>query len=66
LDGVAVKVTEVLAQTGLAEAAIVTPTGRLGLTLMVTVLEVTGFPVTQVKSEVSTQVIASLFAGVYE
>jgi hypothetical protein len=36
------------------------------LTLMVTVLEVTGFPVTQVKSEVSTQVIASLFAGVYE
>jgi hypothetical protein len=33
LDGVAVKVTEVLVQTGLAEAAIVTPTGRLGLTV---------------------------------
>ena len=61
--GVAVKVTEVPAQTGLAEAAIETLTGRFELTVMVTVLEVAGLPVAQVAFEVRTQVTASLFRG---
>ena len=62
--GVAVKVTEVPAQTGLAEAPMVTLTGRLGLTVMLTVLEVVGLPVAQFAFEVSSQVTASPFAGV--
>ena len=61
--GVAVKVTEVPAQTGLAEAAIEMLTGKFGLTVMVTVLEVAGLPVAQVALEVRTQVTASLFRG---
>ena len=66
LVGVAVKVTEVPAQTGLAEAETETLTGRLGFTVMVTVFDVAGLPVGQVAFEVSTQVTASLFAGVNE
>ena len=62
--GVAVKVTEVTAQTGLAEAAIDTLTGSNGFTVMVTVLEVAGFPVVQVSLEVSTQVRALPFEGI--
>ena len=50
--GVAVKVTEVLAQTGFAEAAIETLTGCNGFTVMVTVLEVAGLPVLQTRLEV--------------
>ena len=61
--GVAVKVTEVPEQTGLAEAAIATLTGKFGLTVMVTVLEVAGLPVAQVAFEVKMQVTASLFRG---
>ena len=61
--GVAVKVTEVPAHTGFAEAAIETLTGSSGFTVMVRVLEVAGLPVGQVALEVSTQVIASLFTG---
>ena len=61
--GVAVKVTEVPAQTGLAEGAIDTLTGRRGFTVMVTVLDVAGLPVGHVALEVSTQTIASLFEG---
>ena len=61
--GVAVKVTEVPEQTGLAEAAIEMLTGRLGFTVIVTVLEVAGLPVAQVALEVRTQVTASLFRG---
>ena len=62
--GVAVKVTEVPAQTGLAEAAIDMLTGSSGFTVMVTVLEVAGLPVVQVSLEVSTQVSALPFEGV--
>ena len=58
------KVTEVPAQTGLAEAEIDTLTGSIGFTVMVTVFEVAGLPVGQLAFEVKTQVIASLFAGV--
>ena len=63
LVGVAVNVTEVPAQTGLAEAATDTLTGSNGLTVMVTVLEVAGLPLGQVALEVRTQVTRSLFAG---
>ena len=61
--GVAVKVTEVPAQTGLAEAAIDTLTGSSGFTVMVTVFDVAGLPVGQVAFEVSTQVTTSLLVG---
>jgi hypothetical protein len=61
--GVAVKVTLVPAQTGLAEAPIVTLTGRFGFTVMVTAFDVAGLPVGHVASEVSTQVTASPLAG---
>ena len=61
--GVAEKVTEVPAQTGLAEAAIDTLTGSSGFTVMVTVFDVAGLPVGQVAFEVSTQVTTSLLVG---
>ena len=61
----AVNVTKVDGQTGFAEAAIEMLTGRFGLTVIVTVLEVAGVPVAQVAFEVRTQVTASLLAGVY-
>jgi len=64
LVGVAVKVTEVPAQTGFADAAMETLTGRFGLTVMVIVFEVAGLPVAQVALEVSTQVITSPLTGV--
>ena len=62
--GVAVKVTEVPAQTGFADAAMETLTGRFGLTVMVIVFDVAGLPVAQVALEVKTQVIASAFNGI--
>ena len=62
--GVAVKVTEVPAQTGFAEGAIITLTGRFGLTVMVIVFDVAGLPVAQVALEVKTQVTASAFNGI--
>ena len=62
----AVKVTAVPAQTGLASAVIETLTGKLALTVMVMVLEVAGLPVAQVALEVNIHVTTSLFAGVYE
>ena len=52
------------AQTGLADAAMVTLTGSSGFTVMVTVLEVAGLPVVHVSLEVSTQVTVLPFAGV--
>jgi hypothetical protein len=55
LTGVAVKVTEVPAQTDVAEAAAVTATGRSGLTVIVIVFEETGFPVVHNSLDVSTQ-----------
>jgi hypothetical protein len=61
---VVLKVTEVPAQTGLAEEAITMLTGNSGFTVMVTVLEVAGFPMAQVAFEVSTQDMASLCTGI--
>jgi hypothetical protein len=65
LVGVAVKVTDVLGQTGLAEGATVTLTGSNGLTVIVTAAEVAGLPVGQTAFDVSTQVITSLFNDTY-
>ena len=60
------KVTEVPAQTGLAEAETDTLTGSSGFTPITTGVEVAGLPVVQVALEVKTQVIASLFTGTNE
>ena len=62
--GVAVKVTEVPSQTGLAEAAIETLTARLGLTLMVNKADMAGLPTAQVALDVNVQDTASVFAGI--
>ena len=62
--GVAVKVTEVPAQTVVASGVTETLTGRAGLTVMVTGLEVAGVPVAQVALEVNTQVMTLLFTGI--
>jgi hypothetical protein len=64
LVGVAVNVTDVPEQTGLADAAIDTLTGKFGFTVMVTVLDVAGLPVIQVALEVITQVTVLPFASV--
>ena len=61
--GVAEKVTEVPLQTGLLDGEIETLTGKLGLTVIVTVFEVAGLPVAQVALEVNRQVMASEFNG---
>ena len=53
------------AHTGFKVAVTFTLTGRFGLTVIVTVFEVAGLPVAQVASDVSTQVMASLFEGEY-
>ena len=66
LVGVAVNVTEVPAQTGLAEAATDTLTGRRGFTVIVTAFEVAGLPVGQVALDVRTQVTRSLLTGTNE
>ena len=52
--GVAVKVTEVPVQTGLAEAAMLTLTVCAGFTVITTVFEVSGLPDAQLMLEVST------------
>jgi hypothetical protein len=54
LIGDAVNVTEVPAQTGFADGATETLTGRFGFTVIETVLLVAGLPVAQVAFEVST------------
>ena len=54
MTGVAVKVTEVPVQTGLALAVMLTLTGSSSFTVIVTVLLVAGLPVTQVAVEVIT------------
>ena len=61
--GVAEKVTEVPAQTGLLEGVITTLTGRLVPTTIVIVFDVAGLPVAQVALEVKRQVMASVFNG---
>ena len=63
--GVAVKVTEVPAHTGFADAPIETLTGNAGFTVMVMAFEGAGLPVVHVAFEVSTQVITSPFKGTY-
>ena len=63
LVGVAEKMTEVPAQTGLFDGEIETLTGRLGLTTIVTVFEVAGLPVTHMALDVRMQVTASAFDG---
>ena len=65
MTGVALKVTEVPAQTVVAEAAMETLTGNRGFTVMVTVFETAGLPVAQVAFEVSVQVMALVFTGTY-
>ncbi len=65
MTGVAVNVTTVSGQTGLADGSTDTLTVTGWIVAIVIVLEVAGLPVAQVALEVSTQVIASLFAGTY-
>jgi hypothetical protein len=60
LVGVAVKVTEVPAQIVVADATILTEAFKIGFTVIITLLEVAGFPVTQVNEEVNTTVTTSL------
>ena len=65
--GVAVKVTDVPAHTGLADAPIVTLTGRIELTVIVIAFDVDGDPVRHgVAFEVITTVIMSPSARVDE
>ena len=52
----AIKVTEVPAQTGFAEAEIKTLTGINGFTIMLIAFDVAGEPVAQVSFEVRVQV----------
>ena len=56
--------TEEPVQTGFAEAAIVTLTGKFGFTIIIIVLEVAGFPVAQLVFEVRIHLTISPFAGV--
>jgi hypothetical protein len=65
LVGVAVNVIRDPRQKGFADAAIVRLSVKLGLTVIVTVLLVAGFPVGQTALEVSTQVTISPLTGVY-
>ena len=60
LVGVAVKVTEVLAQTGFAEGETDTDTGAAGMMTTVTTLDVSGDPVTQATLDVITTFTWSL------
>ena len=64
LTGVAVKVTEVPAQTGLALATIVTLAVRIGFTVIVMALEVAGLPDAQAAFDVRLQVIISPVLGI--
>ena len=61
--GVAVKVTPVPAQMVVALAETLMLTGAFGFTVIVSVLEVAGLPVTQVAFEVRTQYTWSLLAN---
>ena len=61
--GVAVKITDVPSQTGLAEAAIETFTGNSGFTVIVIADELAGLPEVQVSLDVSVTVITSPLAG---
>ena len=63
MTGEALKVTEVPAQTGLAEGVAVTLTASSGFTFMVTVFDVEGLPLGQIALDESTQITASLLIG---
>ena len=65
MTGVAVKLTVVPGQTGLASAKIETLTGTEVFTDMVMALEVAGLPEGQEIFDVILQVITSPLAGVY-
>ena len=58
-----VNVTNAPAQTGFAEALMEILTGRFGLTIMVTVLEVAGFPLAHTAFDVSMQKMISPLTG---
>ena len=63
--GVAVKVTELPAQTGFADDVIFTETGNNGFTIIVMVFDVAGLLVVHKgMDEVNTQFTTSLFSGV--
>ena len=64
LAGVAVNVTELPEQKGFVDATMDIPTSRFGLTIMVMLLLVAGFPVGQNAFDVRTQVTISPFAGI--
>ena len=64
LTGEASNVTMVPAQTLLADAVMETLTGRIGFTVIVTVLEVAGFPDVQVALDVTVQFIVFPLAGI--
>ena len=64
--GVAVNVMDVPTHIGLALAAIVILTGRLGFTVIVMELDNAGFPVAHVALEVSSHEITSPLEGIYE
>ena len=55
------KVTKVPAQHGFTDGTINTLTGKLGLTIIDTGLEVAGLPMAQVALDVRMQVTTSLF-----
>ena len=64
MTAVAEKITKVPAHTGLADAATDMLTGRIGLTVMVTVSDMAGLPLLQTSLEVRLQVISSPFTGI--
>jgi len=66
LTGVAVKVTGVPRHTGLAEAKMLTETGRNGETVIVITFELAGFPLVHPALDVRMQDTRSLLTGVYE
>ncbi len=61
--GVAVNVTLVPEQIVVALAAMLTLTGRFGLTVIVILFDVAGLPVAQIALDVKTHVTISLFAS---
>ena len=65
MTGKAEKVTEVPAQTGFAEAVMVTETGKFGFTVIQTWFEVAGFPIVQVLLEFRLQLMQSPLTGTY-
>jgi hypothetical protein len=62
--GDAVNVTAVPEQTGFAELPIKMLTGKFGLTIMLMLFDVAGFPIAhELMLDISAQLTTSLFAG---